>query len=90
MIVSIDASQLEVTYYNNYGGKGIIVCSEWKDSFKQFLFDMGERPSKDYSLDRIDPTKNYCPLNCQWILKAENSRKGNTQRRKRVEGGLLL
>jgi len=71
--------------YHNYGGKGIIVCEEWKDSFIQFLSDMGVRPSKDYSLDRIDPNKNYCPSNCQWILKTENSRKGNLQRRKQIE-----
>lgn len=67
-----------------------IVCSEWKDSFIQFLEDMGERPSRDYSLDRIDPNKDYCPSNCQWITKAENSRKGNAQRHNRAEGGDVL
>jgi len=41
---------------------------------------MGERPSKEHSLDRIDPDDIYKPSNCQWILKSENSRKSNTER----------
>lgn len=71
--------------YHSYGGKGIKVDGEWRDSFIQFLSDMGERPSKDYSLDRIDPDWDYCKENCQWILKAENSRKAAAQRKLRAE-----
>ena len=71
--------------YHNYGGKGIHVCIEWLDSFNTFLVDMGERPSKDYSLDRIDPEQHYCQSNCQWLLKSENSSKGNAQRKLRNE-----
>lgn len=65
--------------YANYGGKGITVVSRWK-LFINFLNDMGERPSKDYSLDRIDPSKDYSVDNCQWLTKSENSSKGNSQR----------
>ena len=53
--------------------------------YMEILTDMGERPSKEYSLDRINPDKDYTPSNCQWILKTENSRKGNLQRRKQIE-----
>lgn len=74
--------------YHNYGGRGIQVTPEWK-SFVSFLNNMGERPSKEYSLDRIDPDGNYTPFNCQWILKTENSRKGNAER-SRIKGGYLL
>jgi hypothetical protein len=52
-------------HYKNYGGRGIIVCKEW-DSFDKFLLDMGYRPEKKYSLDRIDVNGNYCIENCKW------------------------
>lgn len=52
-------------HYKNYGGRGITVCKEW-DTFDQFLLDMGYRPDKKYSLDRIDVNKNYCKENCKW------------------------
>jgi len=65
--------------YHSYGGKGIKVDTQW-NSFTKFLEDMGERPSKEYSLDRVDSNKNYEPSNCQWILKSENSSKANSER----------
>ena len=40
--------------FANYGGRGISVASEWRQSFEKFLSDVGPRPSKNHSLDRID------------------------------------
>lgn len=62
--------------FKYYGGRGISVDPEW-NSFNQFLKDMGERPSKEYSLDRIDYNGNYCKENCRWTLssiQAKNKR----------------
>jgi len=59
--------------YQNYGGKGITYCDRWK-LFENFLIDMGKKPSKDHSLDRIDPYGNYCPENCRWTTSFVQSK----------------
>ena len=63
--------------YRNYGARGIAVCDRWRNSFADFLADMGEPPGPDYSLDRIDVNGNYEPGNVRWatsIEQAQNKR----------------
>ena len=57
--------------YANYGGRGIRMCKRWRDSFLYFLEDMGQRPSKKHSLDRIDSNGNYESKNCRWATARE-------------------
>jgi hypothetical protein len=59
--------------YHNYGGRGIVVCDEWINSFKNFLADIGEKPSNFHSLDRVDVNGNYSKANCRWATKLEQS-----------------
>lgn len=59
--------------YEYYGGKGIDIYESWKESFEEFLKDMGEAPP-NHSLDRIDNTKDYAPTNCRWATRKDQSR----------------
>lgn len=67
--------------YVDYGGRGIIVCEEWK-KFESFLEDMGE-VSQGQSLERIDVNGNYEPSNCKWIPRGEQA--NNTRRTHWIE-----
>lgn len=58
--------------YKLYGARGIKVCDRWAD-FTLFLADMGQRPSRDHSIDRIDPEKGYEPSNCRWLTRQEQN-----------------
>ncbi|MGL5925567.1 hypothetical protein [Chroococcidiopsis sp.] len=60
--------------FNDYGGRGIKVCDSWLESFEIFLKDMGEAPTKEHSLDRINVNGDYCPENCKWSTRTEQNR----------------
>lgn len=71
--------------FRNYGGRGIEVCEEWRNSFLQFAADMGD-PEDGMSIDRIDNNGNYEPKNCRWATQHQQSINRRTNRRLSHDG----
>jgi len=57
--------------YRKYGARGIGMCEEWRQSFIAFADGVGERPSPQHSLDRINPWRGYEPGNTRWATSTE-------------------
>lgn len=63
--------------YPDYGGRGIGVCIRWLDKiwgFKNFLSDMGNKPSKKHTIGRKDNEGNYEKDNCRWETTSQQAR----------------
>lgn len=61
-------------YFKDYGARGITICDRWKDSFENFLKDMGEVP-EGHELERTNVNGNYEPGNCEWIARGTGMRR---------------
>lgn len=66
------------THFQAYGGRGIAVCERWRNSFTDFLADMGPKRDPSLTLEREDNEKGYEPSNVKWATRADQMR--NTRR----------
>jgi hypothetical protein len=59
--------------FNNYGGRGIQVCAEWGSfiHFRKWAISSGY--ADNLTIERVDVNGNYCPENCTWIPKGNQS-----------------
>lgn len=68
--------------YKHYGGRGVVVCPEWKkDFFSFYSFSIKNGWNKDLQIDRIDTDGGYSPKNCRFVKRSQNS----STRRKRTD-----
>ncbi len=73
-----------------YGGRGIRVCNRWRDSFENFLADVGLRPSAAHSIDRYpNGDGDYEPSNVRWAtISEQNSNRRTYTRRRSIDHGI--
>lgn len=69
-------------WFFNYGARGLTVCDRWRESFENFLADVGERPS-GATLDRIDNDRGYEPGNVRWASRTDQM--NNTRANRLIE-----
>lgn len=86
-------SQMKERCYNpnnsrwpTHGRRGIKVCDRWRNSFENFIADMGARQSQGLSIERLDNDGDYTPQNCIWATSQQQAENRGTTRLIEIDG----
>ena len=66
--------------FHNYGGRGISICEQWRNSYAYFMeWALKNGYTDDLTIERIDVNQNYCPENCIWASQKvqQNNKRTN-------------
>lgn len=65
--------------YHRYGGRGIVMCNQWKDDFLSFYnWCVENNFNENLQIDRIDNDGNYEPENCKLSTIKQQCRNRST------------
>lgn len=71
--------------YKDYGGRGIKVCKEWLNDYNAFReWAIKNGFEAHLTIERIDYNGDYCPENCTWIPKCEQSKNRRNTKKKEI------
>ena len=73
--------------FPGYGGRGITVCDEWKNSYEEFRdWAMQNGYSPNLQIDRINNDMGYSPNNCRFVDKVANANNKSNNRMETYAG----
>lgn len=73
--------------YQNYGGRGIKVCDEWKNDFSRFKdWALKNGYDDELTIDRIDNDADYSPSNCRWITNSQQQKNRSDTLKVKING----
>jgi hypothetical protein len=80
----------DAKFFEHYGGRGVTICDRWRDSFEDFISDVGHRPTPAHTIDRHpDNDGNYEPGNVRWATRQQQIDNRRNTRKIMIDGETL-